>query len=172
MMNIPLIETTHLRLRGHRAEDFSALKAMWADPRVVEHISGIPSTEQQSWMRLMNYLGHWGLMGFGYWAIEEKSSGAYVGEIGFADFKREITPSIVGTPESGWVLASAFHGKGYATEALKAILEWGDKNLTVKKTVCIINPENIRSIALAQKFGYQKIADTAFAGKPTILFER
>lgn len=171
-MNTPVIETTNLKLRGHTLEDFEALKTMWADPKVVEHITGIPSTEQQSWMRLMNYLGHWKLMGFGYWAIEEKKSGAYVGEIGFADFKREITPSISGTPESGWILAPAFHGKGYATEALKAILEWGDKNLPVKKSVCIIGPENVRSIALAEKCGYRKVTDTTFAGKPTILFER
>lgn len=171
-MIIPIIETANLKLRAHTAQDFNALKTMWADPKVVEHISGIPSTEQQSWMRLMNYLGHWQLMGFGYWAIEEKISGAYVGEIGFADFKREIVPSISGTPESGWILSSAFHGKGYAREALKAILEWGDKNLAIKKTVCIINPENVRSILLAEKCGYKKVVETNFAGKPTILFER
>ncbi|QDK40505.1 GNAT family N-acetyltransferase [Bacteriovorax stolpii] len=172
MINIPVIETSHLILRGHHPDDFVALKEIWEDLEVVKHISGTPSTEQQSWMRLVNYLGHWSLMGFGYWGIEEKSTGKYIGEIGFADFKREITPSITGIPEAGWILSSAVHGRGYGKEALKAILEWGDQNLSFNRTVCIINPENVRSISLAEKCGYQKVCETTFNGRPTILFER
>lgn len=172
MINIPMIETSHLILRGHHPDDFVALKEIWEDQEVVKHISGTPSTEQQSWMRLANYLGHWSLMGFGYWGIEEKSTGKYIGEIGFADFKREITPSIAGIPEAGWILSSAVHGKGYGKEALKAVLDWSDKNLSFDKTVCIINPENVRSISLAEKCGYQKVCETIFNGRATILFER
>ena len=44
-------------------------------------------------------------MGFGFWALEEKATGAFAGEMGFAEFKREIDPPILGTPEIGWVLA-------------------------------------------------------------------
>jgi RimJ/RimL family protein N-acetyltransferase len=59
-------------------------------------------------------------LSYGYWAVEEKTSGRYVGELGFADFKRDIVPSIEGMPELGWALVPQFHGKGYATEALRA----------------------------------------------------
>ncbi|HEV7178226.1 MAG TPA: GNAT family N-acetyltransferase, partial [Candidatus Baltobacteraceae bacterium] len=117
---IPVIETDRLLLRAHRLDDFPASLAMWTDPIVVKHIGGVPSTEQASWFRLMRYLGQWPLLGFGYWAIEEKSSGAFAGDIGFADFKRDIQPSIAGVPELGWALPTPMHGKGYATEAARA----------------------------------------------------
>lgn len=171
-MKIPTLETPRLIIRAHSIDDFAALKAMWADPQVVKYISGVPSTEGQSWMRLMNYLGHWELLGYGYWAIVEKSSNAYIGDIGIADFKRDITPSISGTPEAGWVLCSAAHGKGYALEALKAVLEWADRNLAHSKTVCIINKENERSNLLAEKCGYKKSVETVFNDKDVVIFSR
>ena len=172
MINIPVIETDRLILRGHHPDDFVSLKEIWEDLEVVKYISGTPSTEQQSWMRLANYLGHWSLMGFGYWAIEEKSSKKYIGEIGFADFKRDIIPSITGIPEAGWILSSKVHNKGYGREALEAILKWGDLNLKNDRIVCLINPENIRSVILAEKNGFKKIAETTYNGKETLLFSR
>ena len=171
-MQVPVLKTPRLTLRAHRLEDFGAFKEVWRQPEVIKHTIGTPSTEQQSWMRLMNYLGHWELLSFGYWAIEESRTGNYIGDIGFADFKRELDPSIQGIPESGWILSRDVHGKGYAKEALTAILEWGDLHLPSSKTVCLINPENTRSIDLAEKNGYTKKQETVFNGKPTILFER
>ena len=79
-----------------------------ADPIVTKYISGRPSTVQQTWSRLLTYVGHWNLMGFGYWAIEEKSSGDFVGEAGLADFKRDIAASMKGNPELGFALCRAF----------------------------------------------------------------
>ena len=120
----PVIETKRLRLRGHQLSDFKASFAMWSNPLVTRYISGTPSTEQQSWARLLNYTGHWALLGFGYWLIEEKATGAFVGELGFANFKRIINPPIGDTPEAGWVLAPEMHGKGYATEMARAAIEY------------------------------------------------
>jgi RimJ/RimL family protein N-acetyltransferase len=124
-----VIETDRLRLRPHVADDLAASFAMWSDPLVFAHILAAASTEAQSWSRILGYAGHWALEKFGYWAVEERSTGDFVGEIGFADFKRDITPSIRGLPEMGWVLASAHHGKGYATEGVRAALAWADQHL-------------------------------------------
>jgi RimJ/RimL family protein N-acetyltransferase len=168
----PTLETERLKLRSHRLEDFSDFAAMWTDPIVVKHIGGKPSTEQQSWARLLNYVGHWSLMGFGYWAIEEKSSGKFIGELGFADFKREMSPSIAGIPELGWALTSFSHGKGYATEALQKVIEWGETNLKTDRIVCIIDPGNKRSLRLAEKFGFEVLHHTLYKGEPTTLFGR
>ena len=114
---------------------------MWSDPVVTRYIGGKPSTEQQTWSRLLGYAGHWALMGFGYWAIVEKSSGSFAGELGFANFRRDIAASMRDVPELGWALAARFHGKGYASEAVRAAVAWGDV-LRTARTVCLINTGN------------------------------
>ena len=116
----PTIETERLLLRGYRLEDFAQVAAAWADPDVVRYI-GRPSTEEESWARLLRNIALWPLLGYGYWAATEKSTGRYVGDVGFADFKRDIEPSIKGVPEIGWVLARWSHGQGYATESAQAV---------------------------------------------------
>ena len=50
----------------------------------------------------MRYSGHWAILGFGYWVVRDTQSGRFLGEVGFADYHREIEPSLHGTPEIGW----------------------------------------------------------------------
>lgn len=169
---IPIIETDRLRLRGHRVEDLDACIAMWSDPQVVRFIGGKPSTPQQTWMRLLAYAGHWSLLGFGYWAIEDRQTGAFVGDVGFADFKRDVAPSMRGVPEIGWALATPFHGRGYGTQAVRAALRWGDENLPSARTVCLIDAENAPSIRVAEKCGYRAFDRTAYDGRTTLFFSR
>jgi RimJ/RimL family protein N-acetyltransferase len=171
LIPVPILESARLRLRGHRVEDFAVCAAMWADPEVTRHF-GRTFGEEESWTRLLRYAGHWALLGFGYWIVEEKISGRFVGEVGFADLKRDITPSLGNTPEIGWVLAAAAHGKGFATEAAQAAISWGEANLGGRRTTCIIHPENLPSIRVAEKCGYGEVRRTAYKGQPTIVFER
>jgi RimJ/RimL family protein N-acetyltransferase len=171
-VEVPVIETERLRLRGHRVTDFAHCAAMWAEPVVVRHTVGKPLTEEESWRRLLSYVGHWGLMGFGYWVAEEKSTGNFVGEVGFADYQRNIEPSLKGVPEIGWVLASWAHGRGYATEAVRAAVAWGDEHLQSSRTACIIAPENVASLRVAAKCGYRELTSTTYKGHPTVMFVR
>jgi RimJ/RimL family protein N-acetyltransferase len=171
-MAAPTLETARLRLRTHRREDFPACAAMWTDPLVVRFIGGKPSTPQQTWSRLLSYLGHWQAMGYGYWAIEEKNTGTFIGEIGFADFKRDIAPSMQNVPELGFALVSSAHGKGYGSEAVRAVLEWGDSHLPEKRTVCLVNEENASSLHIVQKAGYSIFERTAFNDTPVLFLER
>jgi RimJ/RimL family protein N-acetyltransferase len=168
----PILQTERLRLRPHRVDDFADLAAMWGDPLVTRHIGGQPSTAEESWSRLARYAGFWALLGFGFWVIEERATGSYVGEAGFADFKRETTPTLGGAPEAGWVLAPSSHGKGFATEAVRAALAWGDAHLPSRRTVCTIDPANTASIRVAHKCGYSEYARGSYKGSPAILLER
>jgi len=168
----PNIKTDRLTLRGHRIDDYAASAAMWADPRIVRHITGKPSTAQQAWMRLLNYAGHWSLLGFGYWVVEESETERFVGEVGFADFKRGLDPSLADVPEIGWALAAEMHGRGFATEALRAAVWWGDSNFRSDRTFCIIDPENAASLRVASKCAYREVRRVDYNGKPTILFAR
>ena len=169
---VPILETQRLTLRGHRLEDFVHCAAMWADPQVTRYIGGKPLTEEESWTRLLRYVGHWALLGFGYWVAEENATGSFVGEIGFADYKRDLEPSLKGVPEIGWVLTSQAHGRGYATEAVRAVVAWGDAHLFSARTACIIAPENVASIRVAVKCGYREFKATSYKGRPTLMFVR
>jgi RimJ/RimL family protein N-acetyltransferase len=169
---IPVIETERLRMRGHRVEDFEECVSMWAAPEVTRYTTGKPLTREEVWARLLRYLGHWDVMGFGYWVIEEKATGAFVGELGFVDWKREVEPSLEGMAEMGWILVPCAHGKGYATEAALAAIAWSEKNLDGTKVVCMIDPANTASIRVAEKIGFREYARTSYKGMPTILFER
>jgi RimJ/RimL family protein N-acetyltransferase len=145
---------------------------MWSDPRITRYTIGTPSPPPRTWTRILAYLGHWSLMGFGYWAVEDRSTGRYIGELGFADFKRELDPTLDGFPELGWALAAHAHGQGLATEALRAAVAWGDAHLAATRTVCIISPDNPASLRVAEKLGYREYARTTKDGETEILFDR
>jgi RimJ/RimL family protein N-acetyltransferase len=170
-LQVPIIETERLKLRAHRLDDFAPCAAMWADAVVTRHIGGRPFSPEESWSRLLRYAGHWTLLGFGYWVVEEKATGSFIGEIGFADYKRDVDPSLQDLPEIGWVFATQFHAKGYATEAVRAAVAWGDGHFGAQ-TACIIHPENLASIRVAEKCGYRKLQLTTYRGQPTIVFVR
>jgi RimJ/RimL family protein N-acetyltransferase len=184
-LKVPVIETERLRLRGHRPADFSACAALWADPIVTRYTVGKPLSEEEVWARMLRYAGHWAWMGFGFWLIEERATSSFVGEMGFADLRREMQPSLHGVPELGWVLAPPHHGKGYATECVRAALSWAEGMFTAEwrasgppiapelrfaRTVCIIHPDNVRSIRVAAKCGFKEILRTSYKGEPNILF--
>ena len=166
------LETARLVLDAHTAEDFGPLTAMWADPEVARYIGGRPSTPQESWMRLLRYGGLWPLLGYGYWAVREKLSGRYLGDLGFADFHRECEPSIIGVPEAGWAIASWAQGRGFAREALSAALRWLDGERRFERSCCLIAPENAVSLHLAERHGFVGGTTIQFKGEDTLLFYR
>ena len=90
-------------------------------------------------------------MGYGYWLIEEKATGAYVGDGGFGDFKRDLGAYVFDAPEQGWALNPAMHGKGYATEAAAAMIRWAEPHFGRSDFVCMIAPENAPSAARRRK---------------------
>jgi len=172
-VRVPSLETARLLLRAHRLDDYEPSAAMWADEAVVRYISGRPSTRDQSWSRLLRYAGHWTLLGYGYWVVEELATGRFLGEAGFADYHRQIEPSLEGVPELGWALTPGAQGRGYATEAVRAAIAWGQEHLhAFKRTACIIAPENLASIRVAEKAGFQLIAHTTYLGEPCLMFDR
>ena len=169
---VPCIETERLFLRGHRPEDLDACAALWGDPEVTRYIGGKPSSREEVWSRILRYAGHWFWLGFGFWAVQEKATGQFIGEIGFADFKRSIEPSIDGLPEIGWVLTPSMQGRGYATEAVREVTMWGDARFASGTTVCLIHPDNEPSLRVAAKSGYRELKRTTYKELPTIILSR
>lgn len=168
----PRLETDRLILRAHRETDFPDSAAMWADPNVVRYINAAPSTEEDSWARFLRYRGHWALVGYGYWVVEARADARFVGEVGFADYKRDMDPPLGGVPEAGWVLRHAEAGQGFATEAARCLVEWSDRILHAPKTTCIFDPEHAASIAVARKVGYGGDSHAVYRGGPTLVLAR
>ncbi|MCI1187930.1 GNAT family N-acetyltransferase [Hymenobacter sp. DH14] len=168
----PVLETSRLRLRGFRAEDFDSWFAFSREPAYYRYFGNEPMPAEEVWKLLLRSAGHWVIMGFGFWAVEEKASGRFVGAVGFLRLKRAIEPPLGDAPEIGWVMDPAIHGQGYASEAVAAVLAWGESHFGPVRTVCIIDPGNEPSLKLAAKFGYHEYARGIYHGAPIVLLER
>jgi RimJ/RimL family protein N-acetyltransferase len=171
MTAIPEVVTERLVLRGHRIEDLDEAVALWSDPQVIRFIGGRPFSREEVWARLLRYIGHWSVMGYGFWALRERATGRFVGEVGIADFQRDMAVDFGGAPEAGWVLAPWSHGQGYATEAIAAMHGWAAA-AGHRRTVCIIDHDNAASLRVAAKAGYRELARTPYKGADIIVFER
>jgi len=167
-----VLHSKRLRLRAPTLDDFPRSLALWCDPLVTRFIGGRPHTKEEVWGRLLKYIGHWNGLGYGYWAVETIDTGAYVGEVGFGDYRRDIVPTFDGIPEMGWVLVPAAHGRGLATEAGMAALAWRDSALAEHETVCIIAPEHTLSLRVAEKLGFRRAGDSTYHGNTRILLRR
>jgi RimJ/RimL family protein N-acetyltransferase len=167
-----VLTTERLTLRPAALGDFEASAALWADEAVVRYIGGRPSSAEEVWARLLRYIGHWSALGYGFWAAHERAGGRFVGEIGFADFQRDLPESFTGAPEAGWAFTPAAQGQGLASEALAAALGWGDRHFGPGRRVCLIHPDNGRSVRLAERHGFSAYLRTVYRGAPTLLLER
>jgi RimJ/RimL family protein N-acetyltransferase len=169
---IPVLETERLRLRGQRSEDLPLHAAMLTDAEVVRFVGAQPHAREDAWRRLLASAGLWTLLGYGYWTLERKADSAYLGQVGFGDFKRDLDPSIEGLPEMGWLLPREAHGQGYASEAVAAGLQWADRVLGGPIVTAIIHPDNAASIRVAEKAGFGQPVETHYKGEPTLIFYR
>jgi RimJ/RimL family protein N-acetyltransferase len=166
------LETPRLILRRRTLADFPPYHAMWAEPAVTEHFVNFAATREANWQRFGRCEGLWALMGYGPFTVIEKSSGDFVGDIGPADYTRDIDPPLEGAIEFGWALASRHFGKGYATEALRAAMKRTDETLGRRRFVAIIAPRNTPSFAVAERCGFGHAGQVALGGRMTELYSR
>lgn len=171
MPEAPVLETARLILRPHRVDDYAACRRLWADADVVRFIGGAPQEAQAVWFRLLRYAGMWALLGHGMWVVEDRASGAMLGEAGLLNAERGLA-ELEGVPEAGWVLGPDAWGKGIATEAMAAVLDWADGHVDAPSIRCIIDPDNAASIKVAEKIGFAALTDADYGGRPTRVFDR
>jgi RimJ/RimL family protein N-acetyltransferase len=169
----PTIETERLRLRAQRAEDLDFMVAYWARPEVYRHIAGQPRPREEVWRRMLANAGSWAMLGFGSWRVDVRATEDFAGTMGFLSAEREMsTPFAPCEIEIGWALAPEAQGKGYALEALTAMLAWSDANLPGRTIVCIIDPENAASLKLGGRLGFRERGRAIYNNKEVIQFER
>lgn len=166
------VETERLILRLFVEEDFQPLFEINSDPETFRYSERGPLASEEAWARLLRNIGHWHLKGYGLFAVEEKQSGRLVGEAGIADFRRDLGSSFDTVPEASWTIAPKVQGQGYATEAMNAALEWAERALGVRRTVCLIHLQNKPSLSVAEKLEYRPFDQLVYKDYPALLLER
>jgi RimJ/RimL family protein N-acetyltransferase len=168
----PVLTTERLTLRPQRVADLEPIAAIHGDPATMRHISKQPQGREDSWRRVLAGAGLWTLLGYGYWVVERRSDRAVLGQLGWADFKRDMAPGIEGLPELGYMIAGYAQGQGYASEGVGAALAWADTELAADRFVAIISPDNAPSIRVIDKAGFKLVAPATHKGEPVLLYER
>jgi RimJ/RimL family protein N-acetyltransferase len=158
-MQAPTLTTERLIIEPIAMKHWEPHAASWADPRMTQYISPEPRKRQESWTKFMQGAGMWPVLGYGYLAFCDRHTGKYMGLGGLGQFERGID-GLVGYPEAGWTFAYEAWGKGYATEAMMAILNWADQALPNPEIRCIIDIENIASMRVGEKLGFKLIETT------------
>jgi RimJ/RimL family protein N-acetyltransferase len=141
----PALPTGRLILRAPRLADFEPYADFFASPR-----SGYedgPKSRGEAWREFASAAGQWALRGYGAWSIEERATGAYVGEVCI------FHPAHYPEPEIGWTLMEPFEGRGLAYEAACAARDWAWTALGLASLVSYIDAANRRSIRLAERLG-------------------
>jgi RimJ/RimL family protein N-acetyltransferase len=162
---IPTIETERLSLRPFREADVVALFELLQDPDVFRFVGDRREpTLQETWRAVAGWLGHWAMRGYGQWAIEERSSGRFIGRAGI------INPVDWPGPEVGYLLSRPYWGRGYATEAARAAMDWGFEQFVFPDLISLIDPDNAASIAVATRLGEALRGETELWGHRLLVY--
>ena len=165
------IETTRLRLRPLREDDTEELSRIFSDPAVVLYSGGRSPTLEQVRRGIRQHISeYYRNHGYGLLAAELKDTGEIVGRIGFLETEIDAT----GDAELHYHLAPTAWGNGLATEAARAVLEWGFEQGRLDRVVAVIHPENVASRRVAEKCGltFWKEIELKDSGRFTVYHNR
>lgn len=154
------LETDRLLLRTFVDDDWRGLHEHFSDPECTRYTFRRALTEAATWRAMASMAGHWLLRGYGPYAAVEKSSGAVVGTIG------PWYPIEWPEPEIKWSLSRRFWGKGYASEAARAVQAMAREHLPELALISLIDSRNEPSIRLALAVGATLEREMEFAGAP------
>lgn len=164
-MQIPELVTERLRLRALRQQDFDDYARFMADPEVTRYLGpGVPASRADAWRGFAMHLGHWALRGFGNWGVERRSDGVFLGRVGL--FEPEGWPAM----EVGWTLGREHWGRGYATEAARASLDFAWERLGARRVISVIHPDNAASIAVAERIGERYERDDVVRDTTVVIY--
>ena len=158
------LETERLRFRQFREDDFPVYETWCANIDIMRYLGGKTLTRVEAWRHLAYQVGHWAFLGYGYYAVEEKSSGRLIGRVGFTNQR--------GWPgfELGWTIIPEFQGKGYATEAARMLLPYAFDVLDQPRVISLIHPDNAPSRRVAEKLGEKIEGETEVLTMPVLVY--
>ncbi|AQS71732.1 GNAT family N-acetyltransferase [Streptomyces pactum] len=143
------LRTDRLVLRRWRDSDLEPWAAMNADPEVREHLGDL-LTREQSDASVARFQADFDRRGYGWWAVEERVTGDFVGFAGLDEVDDGMPFTGV---EIGWRLARSAWGRGYATEAALTVLTHGFDTLGLPEILAVTTATNLRSQAVMRRIG-------------------
>lgn len=158
------LETGRLLLRVPEESDWRPLHAYYGDAESVRHTVGTPYTEGQTWRSVAGSAGHWIWRGYGPYAVVERTGGAVVGLVGL------WYPGDWPEPEIMWALVPSARGKGYATEAARAVRAMAREHLPTMRPISLISVGNEASERVALAVGARLEREMEFRGKPARIY--
>jgi RimJ/RimL family protein N-acetyltransferase len=168
----PRIETERLLLRPWRQEDFEPYYAIQCEPEVYRHFGPAPMGREDCWRRMCAATGLWALVGYGWWAVEARDSGQLIGTVGLLYPRRDMDPNYFDGPEMGWLMSEKVHGQGMAGEACRAVIDWARRSLAPSDIWAMIVPDNLPSIRLAQRLGFEEKGQSDHMGTTVNVYRR
>jgi len=158
------LETERLRLRLFRESDFPVYEQWCARMEIMRYLGGKTFDRVQAWRHMAYQIGHWALLGYGYYAVEEKATGNLVGRVGFTGHP--------GWPafELGWTIVPECQGRGFATEAARMLLHYAFTELDQPRVVSLIHPDNAPSRRVAEKLGETVDGETEVLTMPVLIY--
>ena len=160
----PTLETNRLVLRPFRDDDLDGYFAVLDSPEVRRSLH-LPDNLDRSdaWQQMAWFLGQWVLRGTGHWALEDRTTGVFLGRAGLHRPEREDWPGV----EVGWVLHPDYWGRGYATEAGAEAIRYAFDELDLERIYSCILPENVQSQAVARRLGMELLEERTMAYFPS-----
>jgi len=163
-VTIPLpIETGRLLIRPFAAADADSMAKVYGDPEVMRHVCLGVLDHDRTAALLESYRRSQDEHGFSTWAVVEKESGTVVGDVGFGIY------APTGEPELGYTLAAAVWGRGYALEAARACVGAAFAHLPRCRLVAKVEPENERSLRVAERLEMRAVETVEVHGRPHLL---
>jgi ribosomal-protein-alanine N-acetyltransferase len=146
-------------LRSWRDADVAPFSRLSADPAVMEFLRPLADrASAEAWVARVRE--HWRRYGFGQWVVEIPGEADFVGVVGLAGvaYEAHFTPAV----EIAWRLDRAHWGRGYATEAARAALEYGFGELGLDQIVAVTVPINWRSRRVMERVGMTRLPEEDF----------
>lgn len=163
--SVPRLSTPRLLLREQRVAEFDAYAQHRADVEANAYVGGAVD-RRRAWTIFAALSGQWMLTGAGWWAIEVRETGEFIGLVGafFRDTSLPIGPDA--DIELGWNLFQPFWRKGYGTEAARAVLAFVSEHHRSRRVIAHILPPNVASIGVAKAIGMVDGGEVDFYGEP------
>jgi len=166
------IDTERLQLRPWELDDAQVLYDLTASDRMRTFLGPERPSPEESFNRLLRNGGCWHFFGWGPFKAIERSSGEIVGSLAIFRAIRGLGRDFDRFPETGWIIREQSWGLGLATEGMRAILDWFDREHRGGRTVCMISIGNKASERIAEKLGYLPIGKGDYKGEEVMRYAR